>query len=146
MRTSLPRFADARGSASLELVVVAPALLVLIGLVVVGGRVAAAGSAVEQAAAAGARSASLARDARTAQADARRSILASLESQSVACEPLRHAVDVSEFAVALGRPAEVSVRVSCAVPVGELAVPGLPGHRMVSASVTSPIDSFRARE
>ncbi len=53
-----------RGSATIELAVLAPALLALLGLVIVAGRISVAGSAVEQAAASAARAASIARDAR----------------------------------------------------------------------------------
>lgn len=134
-----------RGAATLELAVVAPALLALLGLVIVGGRVAAAGSAVEQASAAGARAASIARDARGAQAEANRISRASLRDQGIDCQPFTSVVDTSGFAAAVGRPANVSVRISCGVPVGDLAVPGLAGTRTISASTTSPLDRFRER-
>ena len=55
-----------RGSATIEMAVLAPALLALLGLVILAGRISAAGSAVEQAAASAARAASIARDARAA--------------------------------------------------------------------------------
>jgi Flp pilus assembly protein TadG len=134
-----------RGSATLELAVVAPALLLLLSLVVVAGRVVTAGSAVEQAASAAARAASLARDARAAQVEAERVARASMREQGITCAPAASRVQASGFGVAVGRPASVSVEVRCAVPLADIAIPGLPGSRVVSARSASPLDRFRAR-
>ena len=134
-----------RGSASLELVVLAPGLLLMLGVALVAGRVVAAGSAVEQAAAAGARAASLARDARTAEVLAREVATASLQDQGIACARMASRVDTGGFAVALGRPATVSVEVECAVALRDLAVPGVPGMRVLEARMTSPLDRYRGR-
>jgi Flp pilus assembly protein TadG len=133
------------GSATLELAVIAPVLLMLLSLVIVAGRVAAAAGAVDQAAAAAARAASLARDARSAQAEADRIARASLSDQGVTCSPLRSSVDTTGFSVAVGRPASVSVVVRCSVPLADLAIAGMPGTRIVSASAASPLDRFRGR-
>jgi Flp pilus assembly protein TadG len=59
------------GSATVELALLAPGLLLLAGLIVLGGRVVLAGGSVEQVAAAAARQASLARDPATADRLAR---------------------------------------------------------------------------
>lgn len=134
-----------RGSATLELAIAAPALLLLLSLVIVAGRVVAAGSAVEQAAAAGARAASLARDARAAQVQAERVVHASLREQGIACAQVTSRVDAAGFAVRVGRPASVTVAVRCAVPLADVAIPGMPGTRAVTALATSPLDTFRGR-
>ncbi|HYN57042.1 MAG TPA: TadE/TadG family type IV pilus assembly protein [Motilibacterales bacterium] len=133
------------GSATIELAVLAPALLALLGLVIVAGRISVAGSAVEQAAASAARAASLARDSRTAQADAGRAARDSLRDQGITCQPLTSSVDVRGFAVAVGSPSSVTVSIRCAVPLADVAVPGMPGQRTVTAAMTSPIDRFRGR-
>jgi Flp pilus assembly protein TadG len=129
----------------MELAVLAPALLALLGLVIVAGRISAAGSAVEQGAASAARAASIARDARAAQAAADRTAREALRDQGITCRTVTSSVDVRGFAVAVGSPASVTVTVRCAVPLGDLAVPGMPGQRTVTASMTSPIDRFRGR-
>ena len=134
-----------RGSATLELVIVAPALLALLGLVILAARITAAGSAVEQAASAGARAASLERDARSAHAAAVASVRQALTDRSIACETLTYAIDVDGFGVAVGRPATTSVAVTCRVALADLAVPGMPGSRTVEASAASPLDRFRGR-
>lgn len=59
-----------RGSATLELVLLAPALLVVVGVVIAAGRVEVASAAVEHAAAEAARSASLTRTVPAAAAAA----------------------------------------------------------------------------
>lgn len=138
-------WASTRGSATIELAVLAPALLALLGLVIVAGRISTAGSAVEQAAASAARAASITRDARAAQSAAERSARDSLRDQGVSCQPLTSSVDTRGFAVAVGSPASVTVSVRCAVPLADISVPGMPGQRTVTATMTSPIDRFRGR-
>jgi Flp pilus assembly protein TadG len=138
-------WASQRGSATIEMAVLAPAMLAMLGLVIVAGRVSAAGSAVEQAAAAAAREASLARDARSAQVRASRVAAASLADQGIVCASQTSELDLAEFGVPVGSPASVTVRVSCAVPLADVVVPGMPGSRVLTASMTSPIDSFRSR-
>lgn len=143
--TGVRRSVEERGSATLELAIVAPALLLLLSVTIVAGRVVSAASAVEQAAAAAARAASLAREARVAQGEAQRVAVSSMRDQGITCAPVSTRVDVTGFAVAVGRPASVSAEVRCTVPLADLAVPGLPGTRVVSASATSPLDRFRTR-
>lgn len=138
--------ANERGSATIELAIAAPALLALLGLVIVAGRIQVAASTIEQAAAASARAASIARDARTAEAQASQAARDSLASQGISCDPATTSIDSSGFAVAVGQSATVTARVSCRVPLADLAVPGMPGTRTVSAEVASPIDRYRARE
>jgi Flp pilus assembly protein TadG len=125
--------------------VLGPGLLAILGLVIVAGRISAASSAVEQAAAAAARTASIARDARSASAQAQRAALRSLQDQGVTCQALSASVDTSGFAVAVGMPASVSVTVRCSLPLSDVAVPGLPGTRVVTADMASPLDRYRGR-
>lgn len=134
-----------RGSATLELAILAPAVLALIGLAIVGGRVVLADAAVEQAAAAAAREASLARDPQSAHARAVGAAQRGLGSQGIDC--VRAAIDVNTagFAIPVGQPASVSASVACTVSLSDLAVPGVPGQRTLAATVTSPLDRYRSR-
>lgn len=134
-----------RGSATVELALIAPGLLLLFGLTVLGGRVVLAGGSVEQVAAAAARQASLARDPATARATAERAARTSLAAQHLQCASVDVAVDTAGFAVPLGQPATVAVQVTCAVRLSDLAVPGLPGQRVLSARAVSPLDPYRGR-
>ena len=145
-RSRLARGSGAsRGSATIEVAILAPALLALLGLVIVAGRISVAGSAVEQAAAAAARAASIARDAATAQVGADKVAREALREQGIECQPFKSAVDVRGFAVAAGAPSSVTVRVDCTVALADVAVPGMPGSRTVSSQMTSPIDRYRGR-
>jgi Flp pilus assembly protein TadG len=133
------------GSASLELAILAPVLLVLIALVVMGGRFAMASAAITGVAGAAARDASLARSPASARAAAVSSAQATLAQQSLHCQgaPVVQ-VDTSGFAAAPGTPASVSVDVTCVVVVNALNVPGLPGTRTLHERAVSPLDSYRS--
>ena len=139
------RHVNDTGSATLELAILSPALLLLLGVVIAGGRIEIANGAVEQAAAASAREASLARTGSLAAATASRQAKESLQQQGVTCTSLRIRVDTSGFRVAPGIPAAVAVDVTCTVPLGDLALPGMPGTLQLKARTTSPLDTYRAR-
>ena len=133
------------GSVTLELAILGPALLLLLGLVVAAGRIEVAGAAVEQAAASAAREASIARTAPAARAAATSSARQSLRDQGIDCAGLDVTVDTAGFGVAAGLPARVGVSVVCSVPLGDLAIPGLPGLRRMQAQMASPLDRYRSR-
>ena len=136
--------ADERGSAAIELVLLVPALMLLLLFAVAGGRVAIAHGSVQQAAADAARAASIARTAGTAQTTAVAAARATLANQGLTCASMTVSLDTSGFATPVGTPASVAATVSCTVELSELALPGLP-DRVVSATVTSPLDVFRGR-
>jgi Flp pilus assembly protein TadG len=136
---------DDRGSASLEFVVLAPALLALIGLLIVGGRVAIANNSVEQAADEAARSASISRTAAGARAAATEGARRTLGEQGLRCSSIGVDIDASGFAVPVGVPAQVRATVTCVVRLADVAVPGFPGSRTVTATAVSPLDTYRER-
>lgn len=133
------------GSATLELTILAPALLTLLGLVILAGRIETSSAAIEQAAAVAAREASLARSPAMAQSAASLAAKDSLASQGITCGALSVTLDSSGFSTSPGAAAVVRVTVACAVPLSDLAVPGLPGTHMVRASMTSALDTYRSR-
>lgn len=133
------------GSATLELAILGSGLLVLLSLVIAAGRIEVAGSAVEQAAASGARDASLARSPAQARTVARASASASLAEQGLTCHGLTVTVSTSGFVAAPGTPASVRVGVVCSVPLSDLGVPGLPGNKTMTASMSSAVDTYRFR-
>ena len=136
---------DDRGSVTLELAILTPALILLLGLVALAGRVEVAASAVEHAAAAGARAASLARTVDAARAVATETVQRELDAQGLRCAPSTVAVDTAGFDAPLGDPATVTVTTSCTVTMSDLDVPGLPGSRTLTGQATSPIDRYRTR-
>ena len=139
------RLRSDRGSSTVELALVAPGLLLLFGLVVLGGRIALAGGSIEQVAAAAARQASLARDGQQARSLATDAARHALAAQRLQCAAIDVRVDTSGFRVPLGQPASVKVDVDCAARLSDLAIPGLPGTRVLHARAVSPIDPFRGR-
>ncbi|MBK7623484.1 MAG: pilus assembly protein [Kineosporiaceae bacterium] len=134
-----------RGSASVETVILAPALLMFLTLTIYGGRVAMARQAVHAAAADAARTASIARTQSAATGTAQVSATATLAAEGLRCTALQVNLDTAGFAVAVGTPATVSATVSCTVDLSDLVAPGVPGSRQVVATVTSPLDTFRER-
>lgn len=134
-----------RGSITLELAILAPAVLALLGLVIVAGRIEIAGGAVEQASAAAAREASLARSPEAARQAATRAAMDDLNGQDLRCTDLTVIVDTAGFNVPVGTPAQVSARVSCTVGLSDISVPGMPGTRTLTAETQSTLDRYRSR-
>jgi Flp pilus assembly protein TadG len=133
------------GSSTLELVVWAPGLLLLLGLLVVAGRVNGANAAVEQAAVDAARTASISRTAGAANSRALASAQQSLAVQALQCTSVTVEVDTAGFAAPPGQPSTVTATVTCPVRLSDLSIPGLPGTRTVSHTATSSLDTFRER-
>ncbi|MBT0773241.1 pilus assembly protein [Kineosporia sp. J2-2] len=130
---------------TLEFVVVVPGLLLVLSLVIFGGRLALAHQAVEAAAAEAARTASIARQASTAAGDARAAAQNTLDEERLRCSSTTTSVDTSGFAAPVGTAATVSATVTCVVNLSDLALPGLPGSRTVTATGDSPLDTYRER-
>ncbi|HZD68902.1 MAG TPA: TadE/TadG family type IV pilus assembly protein [Actinomycetes bacterium] len=141
MATGTPPRERERGSAAVEAAVVAPALLLFILLVVLGGRVASAKLRVEEAARDAARAASIAGNAGQAAAEADSTARASLGNAGVTCASFSVQPDLGGF-----RPGgSVRVTVRCTTPLGELAPLPVPGSKTLSASYLVVIDPFRSR-
>lgn len=136
---------DERGSASIEAVVGVPAFALLVGLIIFGGRTATTHQSVETAAADGARAASIERTSNSARTSALSAATTSLSNQGVDCLDIDVAVDAGQFARAVGQEATVSVTVACRLDLSDLSVPGVPGSRLIKATITSPIDTWRER-
>ncbi len=136
---------DERGSAAIEAAVGLPAFALFVGLIIFGGRTATTHSAVEAAAADAARSASIVRTATEAKADAKAAAQSSLANQKIHCLSVTVSVDVSDFSKTVGQGGSVSATVECLLDLGDLSVPGVPGSRLIKATGTSPLDTFRER-
>jgi Flp pilus assembly protein TadG len=143
--TRVQRCRGERGSATIEAVIVVPAFMLFVALIVCAGRYAVARQVVESAAAESARSASIARTHGDATREARTAAARSLHDQQLRCASQQVRVDTSGFEVPAGTPASVTATISCVVDIGDLTLPGVPGTRVITASVTSPIDTYRER-
>ena len=135
-----------RGSAALEAAIGVPAFMLFVALIVLAGRVAITTQAVDSAATASARTASIARTAGDANATARTAAASSLTDQNLRCVSTTVTLDTTGFSAPLGTPATVTATVRCVVTLTDLALPGVPGTRTVTATATSPVDTFRERQ
>ena len=134
-----------RGAASVELALLAPALLLLLSFAVFAGRTQIAKGAVQEAARSAAREASLARDPATAAALAGAQAERTLAAQNLRCQQTTVDVDTAGFQAPLGQPGDVTVSITCVVGMADLLAPGLPGSVTVEASFISPVDAYRER-
>ncbi|HUC56237.1 MAG TPA: TadE/TadG family type IV pilus assembly protein [Streptosporangiaceae bacterium] len=136
-----------RGNAPLELLLLAPIILFLIGFVIAAGRTSIAQEAVNAAARDAARQASIAPNQAVAEQNAMSSASAALRSDGLDCTPV---VSLPGLGAAFGSPigtsALVRAQVTCVVQLSDLSVPGVPGHLSLRASFTSPIDPYRSRD
>ena len=133
------------GSATVEITMLIPALLLTLGLLIVGGRVWFARTTVNEAAHSAARAASLARSASEAAAAGRSAGAQSLATGGLRCASTAVEVNTAAFAVPVGTPATVNSTVRCRVGFGDLLLPGLPGSIDLEAAGASAVDTYRSR-
>lgn len=138
--TRLSRTGDERGSASVELVLVTPLLVLLMLVVVALGRLVDARLVVGDAAHQAARAASLSRTESDAQSEARRSATTTLRAAGATCARLK--VAVATAGLQPGQSA--SVQVTCIADLSSLTRTGMPGTVTVDGTAYSPIDTFRS--
>ncbi len=138
------RTRDERGSAAVEIALLAPLLGALFLVVVFGGRVALARQTVQTATADAARAASIERTADDAQRAATQIAHATLANQGITCATTTIDVDTRGFKLLPGTPATITVTVSCDLVTADLSLP-LPGTIRVSATNSSELDLYRGR-
>lgn len=128
-----------RGSSSVELAVLAPALVALLLLVVAAGRVTTADARVRDAAADAARAASLRSTGPAATAAAEAALADAVTAGEVPCRQATAAVDEQAFRAG----GHVRVDVSCVVDLRGLVMIGVPGERTFQASAVEVVDRYR---
>ena len=134
------------GSATVELTLVVPALVLVLGLLVAGGRIWFARTTVTEAAQTAARAASLARTPDAAAANGRDAGRASLSTAGLRCADASVQVQTGAFAVPVGTPATVRATARCTVPLGDVLLPGLPGTLSLTGRGAAALDTYRSRE
>ena len=134
-----------RGSVTVELTLLVPALVLVLGLLVAGGRIWFARTSVSEAAQTAARAASLARTAGAATAAGRDAGQASLGTAGLRCSATTVQVATAAFAVPVGTPATVRTEVRCTVPLGDVVLPGLPGSLLLTGQGAAALDTYRSR-
>jgi Flp pilus assembly protein TadG len=140
-----PTRPNQRGAASVELVILVPALVIMLGLLIAGGRLWFARATVVEASQAAARAGSLARSAGEAQSAGGGAASRVLATDGLRCDGQSVSVDTAAFGVPVGNPATVTASVSCRVPFAELSVPGMPGSITVRSQGSAALDTYRAR-
>jgi Flp pilus assembly protein TadG len=134
------------GASAIEAAILAPVLLMLIGVAVMSMRLEVAAQAVESAAHDAARAASISRSQVEADSAARDAANAALSQQSLNCvDGAKVAPDTSQFQRKIGETAVVTVTVTCVVKLDDVGLPGVPGTKALTATFTSYLDQFRGR-
>ncbi|MBJ3812360.1 hypothetical protein JGB26_35650 [Streptomyces flavofungini] len=131
-----------QGSYTLEALLCLVVLVPFLGILAAYGLAGLGDSTAANAATAAARAASESADPDTAASRARQAALASLWQAQRTCHSADIQVDTSRFPRAPGQGGSVSVRVDCTIPLAQLAVPGLPGSKTLSATRHSPVDRY----
>ena len=134
----MTRWHTQNGSIAVEAAVIAPALLVLMLLVVYAGRAAQTDADVRSAAARAARAASLSADDLAAEAAAVSAATANLATAGIDCRTADIAVTVD-----IRAGGTVTVTVGCEVSNTDLALLAVPGTRWSHSSSTQMVDTFR---
>lgn len=138
--TRRARLHNDRGSIAVEVAVIAPALLLLMLLVVYAGKVSEADGNVERAASDAARAASLRQHPGDAATDAHDTATANLAAAGVPCLTLTTDVD-TEHLVPGGT---VTVTVRCEASMADVTLLGVPGRRTFTATAVEVVDRFRS--
>lgn len=128
-----------RGSASGELIVMVPMVMLLLGFAVMVGRLGTTQQDVTSASRDAARAAALRQYPAAATADATTAATETLSRRDVACELLTVDVDTSQ----LDPGGTVTATVTCRVGLGDVVGLGIGGSRTVTATSTSPVDTYR---
>lgn len=129
------RRSDERGSASVELAILAPLVGLLLGSVVLVGRVQLARADVEGAARSAARDLSISRDPYVAVDGVRSALMETLDVGSPTCRTLSFSPEIGST--------QVSVTITCSVDLQEAAILPVPGSMSVSGFASEVIDVHR---
>jgi len=136
---------DERGAVAAELAMAVPALLLVLSLLVAGGRLWFARTTVVEAANTAARAASLARSGGEASASGRDAGEQSLTTAGLRCATRSVSMDTAAFSVPVGTPATIRSVVRCEVFLSDLLLPVIPGSVHLAAEGSSALDTYRTR-
>lgn len=134
---------DDRGSAPLEMIVLASVSFVFVAAIVFAGRVNVASVHVEGAARAAARKLTIARDPYSVLDEAREEAQEAVSLGSPLCRRMtfEESIDLqSDTGLRY-----ITVEITCQVDLSEAVFIGVPGHMTVEASATEVVDPIRER-
>lgn len=124
-----------RGSIAVEMAIVAPALVCVLALVAIVGRLGNSKLDLDAAAQSAARTIAIARSPQDAVDDARESAAATLRVGSPTCREWTFDAEVTTT--------EVTVEVTCVVDLSTTSLLPVPGSKTFSSSATEVIDRYR---
>lgn len=130
---------DERGSAAVEMAIVAPAVFLLLMLVIFAGRVTEAKREVLTAATAAARSASQQSSEASARSAAEAAAAEAMDNAGLTCTPMT--IEFGHMDLSPG--GSVNVTVHCTADVASVATPGISPAQTVSAEATEVVDRYR---
>jgi len=136
---------DERGAAAVELTLLVPALLLMLGLLVAGGRLWFARTTVNEAAQTAARAASLPRSAYAAASAGRAAGAQSLATAGLRCRTTSVSINTAAFGVPAGMPSTVTSTVSCVADFSDVLLPGWPGSMELTGRGSAALDTYRGR-
>ena len=142
---STRRSHDERGAVTVELTLLIPALLIMLGLLMAGGRLWFARTTVVEAAQTAARAGSLSRSPTEAGRDGRAAGRQSLATAGLRCTSTSVTVSTAAFSVPVGTPATVPSQVRCPVSFADLYLPVIPGSIQLSGDGSAALDTYRSR-
>lgn len=128
-----------RGSAAIELALLAPVLLLLLVFVAFVGRVTHARAEIDGATRDAARAASLARNTDAANLAARHAAEQTLTGDGITCRRFSVRLDTTRFLPG----GTVTAEVRCAVPLGGLSLLGVAPRRTLTSRFVAPLDRYR---
>ncbi|MGW8375399.1 TadE/TadG family type IV pilus assembly protein [Streptomyces sp. ODS28] len=127
-----------RGSVTVELILLAPLLVLMLWFLVYCGRLSEARLRVEDAAHQAARAASQQRSNAAAASGARTTAAAALRDAGLTCRTLSVTTDGT-----IQPGTTVGIHLTCAVGLHDLAALQVPGSMNLTAHFTSPVDAYR---
>jgi len=129
-----------RGSATTEVVLLTPVLILMLLFVVALGRIGSSRAEVAGAARDAARDAANARSIAQAVASGDRTARGDLHGSGVSCRSVSVVLDTNNFRAG----GTVTATVSCTVAFADLVGLDLPAMKTITARYTEPIDIYRA--
>lgn len=138
IRQSNRRCRGERGSAATELVVMVPMAVLIVGFVILVGRLSTTNQDVTSASRDAARAASVRQYPGAANADGTAAATATLAGRNVSCQTLTVDVDTSQ----LQPGGQVTATVTCIVGLNDIVGLGIPGTRTITSTSTAVVDRY----
>ncbi len=133
------RLRGERGSAATEVVILVPMAVLMVGFMIMVGRLSTTNQDITSASRDAARAASVRQFPGAATADGTAAATATLAARGISCETLVIDIDTANF-----QPGgQVTATVTCTIGLADVVGLGLPGSKTVTATSIAVVDSYR---